>query len=179
MNIQIISDIHGNKDSLLDALKCPYPIDAYIFVGDFLYHGPRNQILEQYNPSETSDILNNINKPVIAVRGNCDAEVDQMLLNFPMMSDSQYFHSNQQLIFITHGHLYQPNDDIRERHANIYISGHTHIPVLEKTNFGILFNPGSISLPKENNKPSYGLIHNGQLSLIDLESHTPLQSIKL
>lgn len=179
MNIQIISDIHGNAQSLIQALTTPIPRDLIILVGDYLNHGPLNPILDEYNPELVAKTLNEINVPIIAVRGNCDSEVDQMLLDFPMMNDDSYFRFKDKTIYITHGHLFEPKTDMIDKKVDLYISGHTHIPIMEHIGEAILFNPGSISLPKGKEKSSYGMIQQNLLELRDCKTHKILKTLKL
>ncbi|HKM23743.1 MAG TPA: phosphodiesterase [Erysipelothrix sp.] len=157
MNYLIISDIHGSTDNLKKALDTPLDYDGIILLGDYLYHGPRNPILDDYNPAAVVDILNTLSDP-IAVRGNCDSEVDQMVLNFNMFKDYKDMTLDGKSIFITHGHIYTPDKDAQKLDYDIFLSGHTHLPYITKHNFGITMNPGSISLPKEGHPPTYGYI---------------------
>ena len=179
MNIQIISDIHGNATSLTQALSTPIQVDLIILVGDYLNHGPKNPILDEYDPERCAQILNDIDVPIIAVRGNCDSEVDQMLIDFPMMNDDSYFRFKDTTIYITHGHLFNPETDILDKKVHLYISGHTHIAKIEKMDEQILFNPGSISLPKGKLKASYGMIQHNLLELRDCETHKIIKTSDL
>ncbi|HZJ87034.1 MAG TPA: phosphodiesterase [Erysipelothrix sp.] len=168
MQTLIISDIHGSEKRLQDVLNTHLDYDNVILVGDLLYHGPRNPLLDDYNPSGVIDLLNAIDKPIFAVRGNCDSEVDQMVLDFPMMSDYTIMHAHDKTIFITHGHVFEPKDASITK-ANIFISGHTHIPGFSFVNDIKLYNPGSISLPKENHPNTYGYMDENGLYIYDLE----------
>ena len=179
MNIQIISDIHGNAQSLIQALSTPVLIDLVILVGDYLNHGPRNPILEEYDPILTSETLNKLQVPIIAVRGNCDSEVDQALLDFPMMNDDSYMRFRNNLIYITHGHLFNPQEDILKKKVDLYISGHTHLAGIERLDKQVLFNPGSISLPKGKLKSTYGIIQHNLLELRDCQTHKIIDSLEL
>ena len=179
MNIQIISDIHGNAKSLENTLNTPYKVDAYILLGDYLNHGPRNPILDEYDPIKVSKLLNKIDKPIISVRGNCDSEVDQMLLEFPMMQDESYFLNENILIYITHGHLFDPQEDYKKKKAKIYMSGHTHIAHITKINDSIIYNPGSISLPKGSIASTYGMIQDNELQICDVQTHEIIERIQI
>ena len=166
MKIFVISDIHGSLVALEKALEAfnKEKADYLLICGDFLNHGPRNAIPEGYNTMETVKVLNQYKEKILAVRGNCDSEVDQMILEFPMLPDYlTIILNNGNRIFVHHGHLYTEeyfSKFLTEK--NIILSGHTHIPELEikkinNKNF-IIMNPGSISIPKGVSLASYGII---------------------
>lgn len=160
MKLMVISDIHGSLDYLNKALGIyrSEAADKLIILGDLLYHGPRNPLPKGYNPKEVSETLNKVKNEIIAIRGNCDSEVDQMVLDFPIMSDYTLVHINNRAIFLTHGHLYNEENKPLIGTEDILIHGHTHIPRAEKTEDFYILNPGSISLPKENFPNSYGIL---------------------
>lgn len=178
MNYLIISDIHGSHEYLETVLSTPYPYDFVIIVGDHLYHGPRNPILDNYNPQKVADLLNAIDKPIIAVRGNCDAEVDQMLLDYSMMQDYSVFTANSLKVYLTHGHLLDPIQDGPTKHCDLFISGHTHVPIMTKIDSTLIYNPGSIALPKEGHPNTYGYLTEGELITYTLE-HKPYMTYKI
>lgn len=178
MKTLIISDIHGSYECLEKTLNTHLIYDQIILVGDLMYHGPRNPILEDYNPAKVAQILNDLKVPVIAVRGNCDSEVDQMLINFPILGDFATLIIDSFRIHVTHGHLEDPERASLNTKANLYISGHTHLPSIKMNQDTILLNPGSISLPKENNPPSYGYLDGNSLSIYTL-NHEIFNTIKL
>lgn len=169
MKTLIISDIHGSHKQLNKVLSTPYDYDQIILVGDLMYHGPRNPILEDYNPAEVANILNSINKPIVAVRGNCDSEVDQMLIDTPILSDYARIAMDGIVCHITHGHLEDPIEDSKKVKANLYISGHTHIALIENDSGVTRLNPGSISLPKSDLGPTYAFLDNKALSILSIE----------
>lgn len=174
MKIFFISDIHGSIECLNKALEQFHKEGAdYIAVlGDALYHGPRNDIPKNYAPKEVVEVLNKYRNKIIAVRGNCDSEVDQMLLNYPMMNDYTVILYNGKRLFLTHGHIYNKENLPNIQAGDILIHGHTHIPLAEKMHNGIiLFNPGSITIPKENNKNSYGILEDNILKVKDLHGN--------
>lgn len=177
MNYLIISDIHGSYERLQDVLKTPLSYDGIILVGDNLYHGPRNPILDDYNPGKVADLLNGLDKPILAVRGNCDSEVDQMVLHFPMMQDFTILNNHGRMIFITHGHVYEPKDAPLTR-SDIFISGHTHLPGFTKVKDTLCVNPGSISLPKEDHKATYAYLDKDSITIYDLD-HQEYDAYKL
>lgn len=162
MKLFIISDIHGSLTSFSKAISQfeKEKSDYLVICGDYLNHGPRNNIPEGYDTKKLAEDLNRFKEKIIGVRGNCDSEVDQMLLHFPIMSESAniLLPSNKR-VFVNHGHLYSEEDYQKILSENtIIISGHTHIPVLEKKLNMIFVNPGSISIPKNNSESGYALI---------------------
>ena len=169
MRLFVISDIHGSDfyfEKILSLFKKSHA-DFMIICGDYLNHGPRNSLPKDYAPKIVAEKLNTIKDKIIGVQGNCDSEVDQMLLEFPMMSSTaNVLLPTGNRIFIHHGHSFRESDveNFLDDKA-IVISGHTHIPKLEIKEYengkNILFlNPGSISIPKEESKPCYGIIEN-------------------
>lgn len=166
MKYFIISDIHGSSTALTNILKIfeTEKADILVICGDFLNHGPRNKIPEGYNPQEVAQMLNKIKNKIICVRGNCDSEVDQMLLDFPCLDSSTTiftnFSNNKYIrFFIHHGHLYTENQ-LKEKleKKTIIISGHTHIPLIKEEDNYYFLNPGSISIPKANSQQCYAII---------------------
>lgn len=168
VNYLIISDIHGSHERLKDVLGTPLSYDGIICVGDHLYHGPRNPILDDYNPAAVADTLNTLNTPILAVRGNCDSEVDQMVLYYPMMQDYTILNNDEKTIFITHGHIHEPKDAHLTR-SDVFISGHTHIPGFSQVKNTLCVNPGSISLPKEGHPPTYAYLDASGITIYDLD----------
>ena len=114
-------------------------------------------------------MLNIYKKKLIAVRGNCDSEVDQMMLEYPIMADYSTILTDGKRIFLTHGHIWNAGNPPPVTDGTVLAHGHTHIPVLEQTNGLVIFNPGSIAIPKQNNLPTYGMWENGTLSIRDLK----------
>ena len=169
MKYMIASDIHGSSyycQKLMDAYKYEKP-DRLILLGDILYHGPRNPLPRDYNPKEVAELLNKYKNKIIAVRGNCDSEVDQMLIEFPIMSDFSQIVIDNHRFFLTHGHIYNCNNLPNISKGDILCHGHTHVPLAEEYSDIVIFNPGSITFPKENYKKSYGLYDNNMLKIID------------
>lgn len=159
MKYLVVSDIHGSIESTkiieekFFSLKC----DKIIILGDILYHGPRNDLPENYNPKKVIEILNKYSDQIIAVKGNCDAEVDQMVLNFPIYL-GYYLTINEKKYYLTHGHHinYLNPKEFNEK-MNI-LHGHTHIIRKDQIGNDIYFNLGSITLPKENTPKCYGIL---------------------
>lgn len=171
MKLMFISDIHGSAYWLERAMEkvreeCPEQI---VILGDFLYHGPRNPLPEGYDPQRVAQILNQHKNNIIAVRGNCDAEVDQMLLEFPMMADYMMILHEGRRIFATHGHGFNIEQLPPLADKDVFIQGHTHIPVADRKAGIYVLNPGSISLPKENYPNSYGILSNGEFCVKDFD----------
>ena len=173
MRCLIISDIHGspvNLRKVLDRFE-KEQFDQLIILGDILYHGPRNPLPEGYDPQEVVRLLNQYKDRIIACRGNCEAEVDQMLLAFPCMSDYSLLVDGPISFFATHGHRYTADDFPHGPMKNVFLSGHTHLWVLEKRDDLIVCNPGSITLPKENRPASYAVYENNSLSIVDFDNN--------
>lgn len=171
MKLFFISDIHGSIDDLKNAINLfeSEKADYLVILGDILYHGPRNPLPQNYNPQEVVKLLNNYKNKIIAVRGNCDSEVDQMLLEFPIMADFSQIIFEDKRFFLTHGHIYNSSVLPNLSPNDILCHGHTHIPLAEKINDTIIFNPGSITFPKNSFKKSYGLYKENQLFVIDFD----------
>jgi putative phosphoesterase len=171
MKLMFISDIHGSQyylNKILERYAVEEP-DYIVILGDILYHGPRNDLPKGYNPKGVLEELNKLKEVIIAVKGNCDGEVDQMVLEFPMMNDYTIILYNNKRIFATHGHKYNcekmPNLSI----GDIFVSGHTHIPVTEKKEGIYFINPGSISIPRNNKPNSYGVLTEDRIDIKDLD----------
>ncbi len=171
MKLFFISDIHGSVDYLKEALECykKEEADYIIILGDILYHGARNPLPKGYNPKGVIELLNNLSKNIIAVRGNCDSEVDQMVLNFPLSSAYSNLLCNNKRVFLTHGHIYNKDEMVELDKDSIFAYGHTHIPELIEIEGIIYFNPGSITLPKENNPRTYGVMDEGEIEIKTLD----------
>lgn len=171
MKIFVISDIHGSLFYLKKALEAfeRERADYILILGDILYHGPRNPLPEEYNPKEVAGLLNGYKEKIISVRGNCDSEVDQMMLEFPIMSDYSNIIFERRRIFATHGHHFNMEKIPSLQKGDILIYGHTHIPFIAEKEGIILLNPGSVALPKENSPHSYGIFEKNSFKIKDLE----------
>lgn len=167
----ILSDIHGSETHLQHMLNIfeKEQCDTLILLGDILYHGPRNPLPDGHNPQGVVKLLNNYASRIIACRGNCDAEVDQMLLQFPCLSDYALIVDEGLRIFITHGHLYDPDHLPPFEGKNIFLYGHTHLWELRMQDNTLICNPGSIALPKENRPSTYALFEHGLLSVYNAD----------
>ena len=167
MKLFIASDIHGSATwcrKMLDAFNSE-SADKLVLLGDILYHGPRNPLPDGYAPKDVFEMLNPLADRIIAVRGNCDSEVDQMVLNFNVSSDYAEIWNGGKKIVLSHGHRTVPPLG----RGDVYITGHTHVPlnVVEKEGYQHL-NPGSVSLPKEGSAHGYILYDNGKFEFKEL-----------
>lgn len=171
MKIFFISDVHGSVYYLSKAIEKfkEEEADYIVILGDHLYHGARNPLPKEYNPKQVIKILNSFSDKIIAVRGNCDSEVDEMVLEFPIMATYSNILYNNKRLFLTHGHIYNENNMPNLTEGDVFIYGHTHIPKAEKINNIFIINPGSITLPKENNPHTYGILNNHIFTIKDLE----------
>lgn len=183
MKIGVISDTHGYPDKWLKALnELFFDTDLIIHAGDVLYHGPRNPILEGYNPKVLAEMINECHIPLLIAKGNCDCDVDQMVLDWPILSPYSFFQNNNIRIMTVHGYKEDQNQLIemaKKFKANIVITGHTHVKVLEKIEDIIFLNPGSPSIPKGDGIPSVAKIENNTISIYNLESKQILSSLTL
>lgn len=176
MKLLIASDIHGS------AKYCKLLLDEYkksgaeklVLLGDILYHGPRNPLPENYAPQEVAKMLGEIKEHILCVRGNCDSEVDQMVLPFPVTPDYALVFADGIRIYLSHGHReVPPLSD-----GDVYLTGHTHVPLKENCGY-IHLNPGSVSLPKEGSAHGYILYDNGAFSFKNLENGETYDEVKI
>lgn len=174
MKYMIASDIHGS------AYYCRKMLEAYdregaqrlLLLGDILYHGPRNDLPREYAPKEVLRLLNERKQEIFCVRGNCDTEVDQMVLQFPILADYCILVEHGRLIYATHGHRFNLQNLPPMQSGDILLHGHTHVPAWE--HFGdhnLYLNPGSVSIPKENSCHGYMTLEDGQFLWKDLDGH--------
>lgn len=162
MKLMIASDIHGSAfytEKLTSAFK-KENAKRLVLLGDILYHGPRNDLPEGYDPKETARLLNEIKDKILCVRGNCDSEVDQMMLEFPIMADYAFFYLGEKAVYLTHGHKYNDDLALPISEGDILLSGHTHVPGCSEKNGIIYMNPGSVSIPKEMSPSGYMIFDN-------------------
>ena len=167
MRILIASDLHGSASQavrLRAEIEKTAP-EAVIFLGDLLYHGPRNPLPEKYAPAEVAALLDGLGRPVLAIRGNCDSEVDQLVLPFHL-AGSAWIMAGPRPILAVHGHELPENGGyMKVPEGVIILSGHTHLPTAEKRGFNHYWNPGSAALPKDGLPPSYGFYENGRFEV--------------
>ncbi len=169
MKYLIVSDIHGCLPTLEKVLTYfeEHKCDMLCILGDILNYGPRNGLPEGLNPSAVADRLNAYADRIIAIRGNCDSEVDQMLLNFPMMADYAVLVDNGKRLFLTHGHIYN-EQNMPSLAIDAFFYGHTHLKKVENNAQGVLVcNTGSITFPKGGNPKSFAVYENGNVELIE------------
>ena len=167
MKLMIASDIHGSAYyclEMLDAMKKECP-DRLLLLGDILYHGPRNDLPLEYEPKKVIKMLNEVKEKLFCVRGNCDTEVDQMVLDFPVMADYALILYGERNLYATHGHIYNENNLPPLKNGDILIHGHTHVLKAEQRENYILLNPGSVSIPKEGNPPTYAILEDGLFTI--------------
>ena len=151
MKLIIASDIHGSAfwcRRLMDVIEAENP-DRIILLGDLLYHGPRNDLPRDYAPKEVITMLSRHKENIIAVRGNCEAEVDQMVLPFPCLADFSEVFADGKLLYLTHGHHASPDNLPPLPEGSVFLSGHTHVKLDEVRNGIRCLNPGSVSIPKD------------------------------
>lgn len=180
MILLIASDIHGSEKAALELKRRYNEIkpDLLILLGDLLYHGPRNDLPEAYAPKKVIEILSSLKNSIISVRGNCEAEVDQMVLPFSCLSESAIVFANGKKMFLTHGHIWSMGK--HPEGIDLFMQGHTHIPVLKKVEDGIIYlNPGSTSIPKGGNPPSFALIRENEVELRELYSNRIMASLEM
>ena len=169
MKLIMASDIHGSAKwcrEVMRVVERESP-DKIVLLGDLLYHGPRNPLPDEYDPKEVAAMLNGIARQVVSVRGNCEAEVDQMMLEFPCMADYAWVIDGEYELFCTHGHLWNPEALPPVPEGAIFAYGHFHAKCDELVNGVRVFNPGSAGLPKDGTH-SVGLYTDGALSFIEL-----------
>ena len=177
MKLLIASDLHGSAfycRALLDAFE-KEQADRLVLLGDLLYHGPRNPLPQEYDTFAVTALLNSVADRLVCVRGNCDSEVDQMVLQFPMMADSAHLYADGADIFATHGHLHGPDAPPPLRPGAYLLCGHTHLPVRRSYGSFTYLNPGSLSLPKEGTPHSYMTFADGQFTWHDLLTGEPFE----
>lgn len=173
MKYLIASDIHGSAfycEQLLKAYE-KEGADRILLLGDILYHGPRNDLPKDYAPKKVIAMLNDIKEEIICVRGNCDTEVDQMVLEFPIMAEYALISNGKRMIFATHGHKMNKDNPPMLKQGDILLNGHFHVPVCEKTGDFVYMNPGSVSIPKENSAHSYMIMEDCLFVWKDLDGN--------
>lgn len=175
MKYLVISDIHGSALCLETALRnLEKGSDLIILCGDYLNHGPRNPLPDGWNTKRTAEILNSFKQKIVCVRGNCDSEVDQMMLAFPCLNAyTTIFADNARRIFVHHGHLYTHDELCSLLPAGtVVISGHTHVTLMQEDRGICYFNPGSISLPKCDDGKTCGVIETLQDGKVNVKLYS-------
>jgi phosphoesterase, MJ0936 family len=179
MKLMFASDIHGSLPATERVLSLFAQSGAHwlILLGDVLNHGPRNALPQGYAPAQVAEYLNPLAAQIIAVRGNCDSEVDQMLLQFPVTAPWQQVLLENHRLFLTHGHLFGPDNLPPLANGDVLVYGHTHIPVAEKRGEIFLFNPGAVSIPKGGFVASYGLLDGDKLQVLALNDQQVIAEV--
>ncbi len=173
MKWTIASDIHGSgfyARKLIEAYQ-QEKADRLLLLGDILYHGPRNDLTQEYNPALVCSLLNEIKDEIVCVRGNCDSEVDQMVLEFPIMADYTLLTEGCSTIFASHGHIYNQQNIPSLYKGDILLNGHTHIPACIRHENYVYMNPGSTSLPKDGSWHGYMTLENGDFIWKDFDGN--------
>lgn len=163
MKYFIASDVHGSyyyAKEIIRAYK-EEKADKIVLLGDVLYHGPRNNLPKDYNPKQVYELLNEYKNEILCVRGNCDSEVDQMVLEFPIMADYAIISHKNNVVFVTHGHLYNKQTPPLLNKGDVLLHGHTHVTAVENCGNYTYINPGSVSLPKQDSESGYIIFEDG------------------
>ena len=182
MKWMIASDLHGSAyycRKMLEAFERE-GADRLFLLGDLLYHGPRNDLPREYAPKEVIPLLNEKKEKLLCVRGNCDAEVDQMVLEFPVLADYAVLPVGQRLIYATHGHIDHVKNLPPLAPGDVLLHGHTHVPAWTEFGQGNLYlNPGSVSIPKEDSPHSYMTLEENTMQWKELESSAVFHELTL
>lgn len=173
MKWMIASDLHGSAFYCKKLMECyeTEGADRLLLLGDLLYHGPRNDLPRDYAPKAVIELLNQKKEEIICVRGNCDTEVDQMVLDFPILADYAVLCINDFTIYATHGHVYGEEHPPKFSGQNILLCGHTHVPKCVEHEHFIYMNPGSVSIPKEGSHHGYMILEEGNFIWKDLDGN--------
>ncbi len=172
MVLVVASDLHGSliwTQRLVDACEAE-KASHLLLLGDLLYHGPRNPLPDSYNPKEVAELLNRNAESIMALRGNCDAEVDSMVLNFPLV-ESAYLLLDSHRFVCTHGHIYNDERLPPLAQGDILLYGHSHVYCMEKRDGFSVMNPGSVSLPKLDRPHTYLVYRDGLCRIRDFEGN--------
>lgn len=171
MKILFASDIHGSAyycGKLLEIYR-QSSAERLVLLGDILYHGPRNDLPKEYAPKQVIAMLNEYKNQIYAVRGNCDTEVDQMVLEFPVLADYALLSFNGRTFYATHGHVYNQDNLPPVQAGDILIHGHTHLLKAEKVGEITMLNPGSVSIPKGGNPNTYAMLEDNVFTIYSLD----------
>lgn len=174
MKLMVASDLHGSAYYCEKVIECykKEKADRLLLLGDILYHGPRNNLPREYDPKAVMAKLNEIKNEILCVRGNCDAEVDQMVLEFPIMADYCVIPLKKNVLYATHGHIYNSKNMPPLKAGDVLLHGHTHVPKCENVEGVMVMNPGSTSLPKEDSHHGYMIIDENEFIWKDFDGIT-------
>lgn len=178
MKWMIASDLHGSAywcEKMVERYK-EEGADKLLLLGDILYHGPRNDLPQDYAPKKVIEILNGMTEELLCIRGNCDCEVDQMVLKFPILADYGVLWQEDRMILATHGHVYNKDNVPPMKKGDILLHGHTHIPATEKFGDYYYINPGSLSIPKAGSEHSYMTLEGKTFTLKNAENGQTIRS---
>lgn len=173
MKWMIASDIHGSAywcRKLIEKYR-EEQADRLILLGDVLYHGPRNDLPDEYAPKKVIAMLNEIKDEILCVRGNCEAEVDQMVLDFPVLADYALLDLGDKMIYLTHGHIYNESKLPPMKKGDILLHGHTHFAKCVEHESYVYMNPGSVSIPKEDSRHGYMTLENRKFLWKDFDGN--------
>ncbi len=179
MKFMIASDLHGSAyycKKLLEAFERENA-DKLLLLGDILYHGPRNALPKEYDPKAVSEMLNAAKDKILCVRGNCDSDVDQMVLDFSIMATYCIMPIGKRMLFATHGHEFNKENVPSITKGDILLCGHFHVPACEDTGEFIYMNPGSVSIPKEESPHSYMTLEDGCFVWKDIDGEKYMEKI--
>ncbi|MBQ8373970.1 MAG: phosphodiesterase [Clostridia bacterium] len=183
MKYLIASDIHGSAAWCRKLLRLfeKEGADKLVLLGDLLYHGPRNPFPDGYDTAAVYELLNGVKENILCVRGNCDSEVDQMVLSFPIMADSKTLTLGERTLFFTHGHLFTAENPPKElKEGDILFNGHFHVPTFKRLEGGVLFaNCGSVGLPKDGSPHSCLVAEETVLTWKDLDTGNAFHTQRL
>lgn len=177
MKLMIASDLHGSAyytGKLLEAYEKEQP-DKLLLLGDILYHGPRNDLPRDYAPKSVIAMLNPLADRILCVRGNCEAEVDQMVLDFPVLADYAVLFEQGHTVFVTHGHLFSEEKPPKLHAGDVLLCGHTHVPKCAAHDGWWYLNPGSVSIPKNGSWHGYLMLENGHFCWKDLDGSVQME----
>lgn len=179
MKLMIASDIHGSAyycKKMIQAFEREKP-DKLLLLGDILYHGPRNDLPQGYAPKIVTEMLNSISENLLCVRGNCDTEVDQMVLDFEVLADYAYLYVDGIAFYATHGHKFNESTPPKLKKGDVLLNGHTHVPKFARYENFVYANCGSVSIPKENSPNSYMIFEKSRLIWRTLEGDTFMTAV--
>ncbi len=180
MKLVIASDIHGDiecAERVIDIANRENA-DRIVLLGDILYHGPRNDLPTNYAPKKVAGLLNANAERLLCIKGNCEAEVDGMVLDFPVLCEFGWICDGEVTMYLSHGHKFNPENLPPLPQKSIFLYGHTHVPKIENVGGVVCINPGSVTLPKENNPQTLAIYENGMFKIITFEGEM-LQNVKV
>jgi hypothetical protein len=177
MKWMIASDIHGSEYYCREMLRAfeREKAQRLLLLGDLLYHGPRNDLPRDYDPKAVIEMLNGRKESILCVRGNCDAEVDQMVLQFPILADYAVLCVDELTVYATHGHVYGEENPPQLKKGDVLLGGHTHVPKCTEHGDFVYMNPGSVSIPKEGSRHGYMLLEENRFRWKDFDGNTYME----